>query len=241
MAESMTTLDNLFSLLAAPMEPHLVLQRVGAGGQMLDYITARTVMDRLDQVLGPENWWDRYQMIPGGVLCSLTIRLPSGELITKEDAGGPQGMKDPGDDTKSAFSDALKRAAVKFGVARYLETSDHVAKPQRHETAPAPYKSSLYPVRDSITGKKESPAPARDHSRHFPPPPDVPKTGREFYGWLREVEKESGREVLKPINARAKSMGFPSRTIDLSENEVAQLLPIAREIAAAPMLPISGE
>ena len=35
-------------------------------------------------------------------------------------AGGGAGMKDAGDDDKSAFSDALKRAAVKWGVGRYL-------------------------------------------------------------------------------------------------------------------------
>ena len=74
----------------------------------------------MDSVLGPENWWDRY--VPGekSVLCELTIRLPDGSTLTKSDAGGYAGMADSGDDDKSGYSDGFKRAAVKFGVARYL-------------------------------------------------------------------------------------------------------------------------
>src|SRR5206468_2281753 len=53
-------------------------------------------------------------------LCRLTIRLPDGSELTKCDAGGYAGMADSGDDDKSGYSDAFKRAAVKFGVARYL-------------------------------------------------------------------------------------------------------------------------
>jgi hypothetical protein len=54
------------------------------------------------------------------VICRLTIRLPDGMVLTKSDAGGYAGMADPGDDDKSGFADAFKRAAVKFGVGRYL-------------------------------------------------------------------------------------------------------------------------
>ena len=44
---------------------------------------------------------------------------PDGSVLTKCDAGGYAGMADSGDDDKSGYSDAFKRAAVKFGVARY--------------------------------------------------------------------------------------------------------------------------
>src|SRR5262245_35702544 len=54
------------------------------------------------------------------VICELTIRLPDGSVLTKSDAGGYAGMADPGDDDKSGFADAFKRAAVKIGVGRYL-------------------------------------------------------------------------------------------------------------------------
>lgn len=217
---------DLFGALKAPIDPSLILQREGAGGRMLDYVTARTVMDRLDSVLGPANWWDHYQIIPGGILCALTIKLPNGDLVTKEDAGGPQGMKDQGDDLKSAFSDAFKRAAVKFGVARHLETADHVAAPQRREPAPQ-------------SRPPQAAAPSRDHTNHFPPPPETPRTGREFYGWIKQAEKDSGREILKPVNAEAKALGITGRTIDWSPEQVTRLLAYARQLANSPTLPIS--
>jgi hypothetical protein len=77
-------------------------------------------MNRLDEVCGPENWRDHY--IPGehSVMCVLTLVLPDGSQVSKCDAGGYAGMTDQGDDDKSGFSDAFKRAAVKFGVGRHL-------------------------------------------------------------------------------------------------------------------------
>lgn len=89
------------------------------------YIDARDVMNRLDAVVGPANWTDSYQFLDGGnVLCRLSIRIPAGvgayEWISREDVGGPSDQRDVGDKLKAAVSDALKRAAVKFGIGRYL-------------------------------------------------------------------------------------------------------------------------
>ncbi len=115
----MTQFPDLFAALAAPFDASEVRSR-SQGGRVLHYITARTAMNRLDNVFGPENWWDEY--VPGehSVLCRLTVRLPDGSTLTKSDAGGYAGMPDQGDDDKSGFSDAFKRTAVKFGVGRYL-------------------------------------------------------------------------------------------------------------------------
>jgi hypothetical protein len=62
----------------------------------------------------------RLRAVENSVLCELTIRLPDGQTPDQGDAGGYAGMADSGDDDKSGYSDAFKRAAVKFGVARYL-------------------------------------------------------------------------------------------------------------------------
>lgn len=84
------------------------------------YIDARDVMDRLDEVVGMANWRDEYVVLPGGnVQCTLAVRI-DGEWITKVDVGGESDQKSDGDRTKAAYSDALKRAAVKFGIGRYL-------------------------------------------------------------------------------------------------------------------------
>lgn len=81
----------------------------------LAYITSRAVMDRLDAVAGPANWKDEYQFLSDGVVCTLSLRI-DGEWIAKTD-GAPytnfEGFK-------GGISDSLKRAAVKWGIGRYL-------------------------------------------------------------------------------------------------------------------------
>jgi hypothetical protein len=121
------------------------------------YVTARTVMNRLDEVVGWTNWWDDYTPLENSVMCRLTIRLPNGETLTKMDAGGYAGMADSGDDDKSGYSDAFKRAGVKFGVARYLYR-DGVAALRR------PAFNVVLPEED---GTSETPA-------SVPPPPWSP-------------------------------------------------------------------
>lgn len=84
------------------------------------YIDARDVMDRLDSVVGIGGWTDSYKLLPdGNVACTLAVTV-GGEWVSKEDVGGPSDQPDGGDRMKSAYSDALKRAAVKFGVGRFL-------------------------------------------------------------------------------------------------------------------------
>src|SRR6516225_8063397 len=84
------------------------------------FVDARVIQDRLDDVLGVAGWQDEYECLPdGSVVCRLRLRLGE-EWITKMDVGGQSEQPDEGDRRKAAFSDALKRAAVKFGIGRYL-------------------------------------------------------------------------------------------------------------------------
>lgn len=75
------------------------------GALIVTYIDARLVVERLNLVL-PHLWFDEYEPVAGGdgLLCNLTV-----DGITRKDVGS--GYKG-----KGLFSDALKRAAVKFGV-----------------------------------------------------------------------------------------------------------------------------
>lgn len=99
------------------------------------YIDARAVMKRLDDVLGVDGWEDHYDVLPDGcVVCTLRCRI-AGAWVTKEDVGGESDQKDESDRRKASFSDALKRAAVKFGIGRYLYSlpSQWVAWDQQHK------------------------------------------------------------------------------------------------------------
>lgn len=92
----------------------------GSRALAIAYIDARAVMDRLDEVMGPGNWADDYVILEdGSALCKLSLRL-GGEWITKHDVGSESDQPDAGDRRKASVSDALKRAAVKWGVGRYL-------------------------------------------------------------------------------------------------------------------------
>ncbi len=86
----------------------------------LAYLTARAVMDRLDETAGLSNWKTEYvNLVDGNVECRLSVRI-AGEWITKADVGNPSEQPDQGDRLKAAYSDSLKRAAVQFGIGRYL-------------------------------------------------------------------------------------------------------------------------
>jgi len=114
----------MLEILSRPFDPKEVEVKVQVvskdrtKGQVVAYVDARTVLDRLDEAVGPTGWSDGYEVLNNGtdydgrrlveVKCTLTVLG-----VSKEDVG-------EGDSLKAAFSDALKRAAVKFGVGRYL-------------------------------------------------------------------------------------------------------------------------
>lgn len=91
------------------------LTRDGTKALALAYIDARDVMERLDQVCGMENWQRRYSHANGKTVCEIGIRI-NNEWIWKADGAGDTDVEAE----KGAISDAFKRAAVNWGVGRYL-------------------------------------------------------------------------------------------------------------------------
>jgi hypothetical protein len=208
----MTKHPDLFAALAAPFDQNEVKIRSQQSRQ-LHYITARTAMNRLDSVLGPENWWDRY--VPGekSVLCELTIRLPDGSTLTKCDAGGYAGMADSGDDDKSGYSDAFKRAAVKFGVARYLYRDGVPTFVQERAPAVDHAESAAEPANGQAPARAGSPAghPGNGHP---------PKSGKALFAWTKEQEQRYSVGLLKYLNGWAKLQDFPGRMVDWDPDQV---------------------
>src|SRR5262245_19672240 len=116
--------SNVSRELAAPFDDSEVKFKPqvvkGNRALALAYVDARAIMDRLDNVLGVGNWQDHYQLLlDNSVMCRLRLRIGE-RWITKCDVGSPSEQSDGGDRMKAAFSDALKRTAVKFGIGRYL-------------------------------------------------------------------------------------------------------------------------
>jgi hypothetical protein len=109
--------------LAAPFAAEDVEWRpqgkTGAGTrvQVLPYVDARAVQDRLDAVCGVGGW--AFELEPL-VVDAGELRVARGRLtihgVTKDDIGTASNWEP----SKGCASDALKRAAVQWGVGRYL-------------------------------------------------------------------------------------------------------------------------
>ena len=111
----------IFARLATPFDPSEVDWRVGhtnaekTKGMALAYIDARAVMHRLDEVLSPAGWSCEYPHAATKTVCRISLKI-DGEWIGKEDGAGDSEYEAE----KGALSDAFKRAAVRWGVGRYL-------------------------------------------------------------------------------------------------------------------------
>ena len=101
------------------IQPDEIRWRVGSTnsnkskGMLLGYIDARTAMDKLD-ALDPE-WSDEYREVSLNGSTGIECRLRA-KGILRTDVGVPSNTEG----LKGAYSDALKRAAVKHGIGREL-------------------------------------------------------------------------------------------------------------------------
>ena len=85
------------------------------------YLDARTVADRLDTVLTPGDWQLQHRQEGSQLLTGLGIHDPFlSTWLWKWDGGHINGDNKNGEVTKGTLSDGLKRAAVLWGVGRYL-------------------------------------------------------------------------------------------------------------------------
>jgi len=87
------------------------------------YIDARDVQDLLDEVVGASRWQTRYSEHKGNLFCEIGI------LVTQRHNGDPVenwvwksdcGTESQVEKQKGEASDAFKRAAVMWGVGRFL-------------------------------------------------------------------------------------------------------------------------
>ncbi len=126
MSEQEINWQAIGAALRAPFDPTDVDFRPQGGtfgkngvtmSRAIAYIDARTVQDRLDAVCGVDGWSFDFEPLAtaGG-----KVTAAKGKLtifgVTKCDVGDG----DATETTKASVSDALKRAAVQFGIGRYL-------------------------------------------------------------------------------------------------------------------------
>lgn len=79
------------------------------------YVDARDVQKHLDDVCGIENWQCRHKEEKGNLFCEIGI-LVNGNWIWKSDVGTESNIEKQ----KGEASDSFKRAAVMWGVGRFV-------------------------------------------------------------------------------------------------------------------------
>lgn len=155
--------------LAAPFQPSDVEWKPGATtrdkskGLAMAYLTSRAVQQRLDDVCGPGDWRNEFCEGPGGgVLCGLSIRVERedghSEWVTKWDGADNSQVEA----VKGGLSGAMKRAAVQWGVGRYLYElpATWVRLDDRGRFAETPRIPPAYLPRESRTASPSAPAHA---------------------------------------------------------------------------------
>lgn len=109
--------------LAKPFSEKDIEWRIARSGEKngkiwakcLAYVTNRAIMDRLDQVCGQDGWQNEFVECEGGFLC--TIKIWNGERWVSKTDGADRTQIES---FKGGLSGAMKRAAVQWGIGRYL-------------------------------------------------------------------------------------------------------------------------
>ena len=96
-------------------------------GIAVPYVTNRAIQARLDDVVGPDGWYNEYKPWhragqKDSQLCGISIYFPERGFITKWD-GAEDSDIEP---VKGGLSDSMKRAAVQWGIGRVLYGMDVV-------------------------------------------------------------------------------------------------------------------
>lgn len=111
--------------LTAPIQPNEIEWRVqqqtkdGKKIIVVPYITNRCVMHRFDKAFGVFNWTSEFREIENGFICRIAITIHDGNTerqVYREDGASKTAVEPE----KGGISDAMKRAAVQFGLGRNL-------------------------------------------------------------------------------------------------------------------------
>jgi len=136
--------EKIFEALAAPFYANEVEWKIQTKSKdkkkamVVPFIQARSIMQRLDAVVGPDNWQDIYSEVNiGGINCTIMIRV-NDEWISKNDGAETivmttydDGNKRQEMSLKGTYSAAFKRTAVKWGIGRYLYDIPRIWVPLR--------------------------------------------------------------------------------------------------------------
>ena len=188
-------------------------------GIYVPYIEARDVYNRRDEV-GKHGWETGFKDVCGNIFGGIGIVMEDGTVIWKWDTG--MRVEDNKDDkmydqgAKGSASDSLKRAAVQWGIGRFLYSIDPKVIPLDQDGNPVdPSGRRIWNVTQHLNGVKEP-------ERAEEPPSGKPKLDAAKLdqmvkyindGKVKEVENaitkytltESQKKVLTTLISQAKA------------------------------------
>lgn len=123
-------MSDLIKQLQEPFDPMDIEWRIQQAGEsngkkwamVLAYVTNRAIMERLDGVFGVWGWQNKFEFMPdGGIVCGISAKVmdqkqDTYEWVTKWDGADKTTIEA----TKGGLSNSMKRAAVQWGIGRYL-------------------------------------------------------------------------------------------------------------------------
>ncbi len=202
--------------------------------QVVAYVDSRQVQDKLDEVVGPENWQCDYRVINDNLYARVGIRVMhedgTYEWVWKEDCGTESNTEKE----KGEASDAFKRAAVKWGVGRFLyEMPLQKVKVKKHtngKTYPCDDSGNILWDGDALTdfvNTKIKAGSSRSNPEKYEKPaeeptystPNKPKWSKETQAKAAKVEKDG----LKGSAALIKYLPEFSKKINKTVSAISDL------------------
>lgn len=235
--------------LFAPFLDCELSEKPGRGGKTFTFIDKRALMNRLDSVCGPAGWKQEYRPIGDGLICALSIKVPtiydtpdvkvSWEWITKEDGAGPEEMSELDNDIKSKFTNALRRSAQDaWGIGRYLYQKGipdfldpNAVAPQKSQaqtelrnptTAPASEHKQVRSVKELVPVRLE---PTATPTLTPAPTADIslPKAGTNVWSWAKNLETHFETQVTNGMLQASERMGFSKIVRDWNEEQTLKV------------------
>ncbi len=203
-----------YHALVKAFDPGVVRKKPGQGGKKMDYVSHGSVTERLNQV-DPDWSMDTratytYAGKDGrlhveGVEIALTVCG-----VTRVEAGGPQRQDGFANEIKNAYSDALKRAAMRFGVALTIWESsveaqyDEDVNPDYEPPAPAPRQTPQEPqnAAETTTIQERTIAEAWDMASEAQPYPAVVNHLRQLQADASPDQWTAIKRALAAIKAK---------------------------------------
>lgn len=208
------------SRLAAPFDPSDIEWKPGATtrdkskGLAMAYLTSRAVQQRFDDVCGPADWRNEFREGPGGgVLCGIAVRVDredgTAEWVTKWDGADNSQVEA----VKGGLSGSMKRAAVQWGVGRYLYDvpSPWVRLDDRGRFAETPKIPREYLPPRATPSNAQTPSASPPPSAERATPPTRPEPARSEPS-RRPTPRAGQRRIVRPA-------GGPSGDGDARETE----------------------